>query len=77
MWHEKNNRLVKLYDFPSFTDAIDFVNRVAKLAEQKQHHPLIEIDFNKVTISLFTHEEGDSVTDKDRALSALIDGILI
>jgi len=48
--------------------AIAFVNRVADAAEAANHHPDIDIRYNKVTIALTTHDEG-GISDKDVALA--------
>jgi 4a-hydroxytetrahydrobiopterin dehydratase len=50
-----------------------FVNQVADIAEELQHHPHIEIAYTTVTLTLSTHEAGDTVTDKDKELATRID----
>lgn len=72
MWKEKNNLLVKKYTFDSFKEAIDFINQVAKLAIDNNHHPRIINDYNSVLIELSTHSEG-KVTTKDHNLAKQID----
>ena len=58
-----------------FVDAIAFVNSVAKLAEQANHHPDILLHgWNKVRLTLSTHSEG-ALTDADFALAAQIDSL--
>ena len=54
-WNEINSTITKTFEFNSYLDGIDFVNEVANLAEQENHHPDIEIGYCKVTISLTTH----------------------
>lgn len=73
LWVEANNTLTRAYIFPTFTAAMTFVNQVADIAQELQHHPHIEIDYTKVTLTLSTHDTGDIVTDKDRALATHID----
>ncbi len=58
------NEIEKMYQFSNYVEAIAFVQRVADLAEEARHHPDITINYNKVTLSLSTHDEG-GVTDKD------------
>jgi 4a-hydroxytetrahydrobiopterin dehydratase len=53
-----------LFEFDDFTQAIDFVNSVADIAENEDHHPDIDIRYNKVRISLSTHAEG-GLTEQD------------
>ena len=75
-WNELNNTITKTFEFNSYLDGIDFVNEVANLAEQDNHHPDIEIVYCKVTISLTTHDVG-GLTDKDYKLAKLIDDLNI
>jgi len=75
-WTEENNKLTKDFEFGDFVEAFGFLTRVAIEAEKAQHHPEIQNVYNKVTISLTTHDEGDQVTDKDRKLASKIDSLL-
>ena len=75
-WNEINKTITKTFEFNSYLDGIDFVNEVANLAEQENHHPDIEIGYCKVTISLTTHDAG-GLTDKDYKLAKLIDDLNI
>ncbi len=71
-WSHKGNALVKTYSFPAFRDSIVFVNRVASLADEADHHPDIDIRYDKVHIGLSTHSAG-GITAKDTALADKID----
>ena len=71
-WKRRSNQLVKEFDFPSFRDSIVFVNRVATLADEVDHHPDIDIRFDKVSITLSTHDAG-GITEKDLDLAEQID----
>ena len=75
-WNEINSTITKTFEFNSYLDGVDFVNEVANLAEQENHHPDIEIGYCKVTISLTTHDAG-GLTDKDYKLAKLIDDLNI
>ena len=75
-WNEKDNIITKTFEFSSYLDGIDFVNEVANLSEQENHHPDITIGYCKVTISLTTHDAG-SPTEKDYKLAKLIDDLNI
>lgn len=55
---EEGKRLVKSYLFPSFPEAVAFVNRVAETAEAMNHHPFISIDYRRVTLRLTTWNSG-------------------
>lgn len=71
-WTSVGNAIHKEFGFPGFRGAIAFVNRVAEHAESARHHPDIEIHYNRVFISLSTHDAG-GVTEKDAVLAAEID----
>ena len=73
MWQEEKNRLYKKFTFKNFSEAFAFMTRVALQAEKADHHPLWTNVYNKVEIWLNTHDAGDVVTDKDRALAKAID----
>ena len=75
-WNEIDNTITKTFEFNSYLDGIDFVNAVANLAEQENHHPDISIGYCKVTISLTTHDAG-TITEKDYKLAKLIDDLSI
>ena len=75
-WNEIDNTISKTFEFNSYLDSIDFVNAVANVAEQENHHPDISIGNCKVTISLTTHDAG-TITEKDYKLAKLIDDLSI
>lgn len=52
---EENLKIKKKFEFKDFKEAMEFVNKVANLAEEEEHHPNIFIAYNKVTITLTTH----------------------
>lgn len=74
MWQEADNQLDKRFEFKDFAEALDFVNKVGKLAEAANHHPDIEFGWGYANISLKTHSAG-KVTNKDRQLAGQIDQI--
>jgi len=67
-WTISSGKLTKNFIFKTFSESIDFVNRLAFLAESKSHHPEIEVRFNKVRVLLWTHSE-NKITDKDFAMA--------
>lgn len=75
MWKEENNQLKKSFQFEDFVEAFAFMTQVAFAAEKMNHHPNWSNVYNKVEISLFTHDANDCVTEKDKILSKLIDEI--
>ena len=72
---EENNQLKRSFQFNDFVEAFAFMTRVAFAAEKMNHHPNWSNVYNKVEIALFTHDAHDSITEKDRLLSAEIDKI--
>ncbi|MGH7504781.1 MAG: 4a-hydroxytetrahydrobiopterin dehydratase, partial [Longimicrobiales bacterium] len=67
-WQRDGNRIRRTFELPSFPAAIAFVNRVAGLAEEANHHPDIEIRHRAVTLVLSTHSAGGlTATDLDVA----------
>lgn len=75
MWKEAGNKLQRTFKFKDFSEAFAFMVRVALAAEKMDHHPEWANVYNTVSISLSTHDAGDTVTDKDRMLAAVIDGM--
>jgi len=73
-WGNSKQKLEKTFKFKDFNDSIDFVNKVSKIAESQNHHPDIEIKYNKVKISITDHEKG-GVSEKCHKLVKDIDGI--
>ena len=71
-WKEENNKLVAEFVFEDFSQAWAFMTEVAILAERKNHHPEWTNVWNRVMISLCTHDAGSIVTEKDHKLA---DGI--
>lgn len=57
-WEREGEEIHKIFEFDDFKGAIDFVNGVARLAERYDHHPDIDIRWNKVRLALSTHSEG-------------------
>ena len=76
MWTEENNKLQRSFQFKNFSEAFAFMTRVALAAEKMDHHPEWSNVYNKVEIKLSTHDAADTVTDKDRKLAKVIDGIV-
>jgi len=71
-WKRKGDAMVKEFTFSSFRDAIVFVNRVATIADEADHHPDIDIRYTTVRLVLSTHHAG-GITSKDLAVAEQID----
>ena len=75
-WTEQNNTLIGEFKFKNFTEAFGFLAQVAILQEKHNHHAKIENMYNRVTLTLTTHDAGNTVTDKDYKLAEEIENIL-
>ena len=73
MWRETENKLTRSFEFKDFKEAMTFMNQVAVVAEELNHHPWWSNVYNKVEIELTTHDAGNTVTDKDLELARRID----
>jgi 4a-hydroxytetrahydrobiopterin dehydratase len=71
-WAKKGATISRTYPFKDFPAAIRFVDAVAELAEAAWHHPDIDIRWNKVTLTLTTHDSG-GLTKKDFVLARKFD----
>ncbi|MBL9009377.1 MAG: 4a-hydroxytetrahydrobiopterin dehydratase [Myxococcales bacterium] len=67
-WAVRDGKLYREYRFPSFVDAFGFMTSVALRAEAMNHHPEWTNVYDRVTVSLSTHDSG-GVTDRDLALA--------
>jgi len=73
-WKRKGKTITRTFQFKDFPAAIKFVSSLAILAERAWHHPDIDIRWNKVNLTLTTHDQG-GLTEKDFALAKKFDGI--
>ena len=74
-WQIEAGELTRTFTFQNFVDALAFVNRIGERAEQTGHHPDIDIRYNRVRLSLITHDAG-GLTAKDFELAALADRLI-
>lgn len=75
-WKEIDNHLVREWVFRDFSEAFAFMTRVAFVAEKLNHHPTIENTYNKVKLSITTHDKGNTITEKDYELARKIDTLI-
>ena len=68
----KNKSIERTFEFDDFTQAIDFVNAVAEIAEEDEHHPDFDIRYYKVRLLISTHSEG-GLTEADFDIAEKID----
>lgn len=71
-WRREGKTIVREFGFKDFLGAIDFVNQIAEAAEAAWHHPDIDVRWNKVRLSLSTHDQG-GLTTKDFDLACAFD----
>ena len=71
-WELEKKHIERTFEFDDFADAIDFVNAVAEVADEEEHHPDIDIRYNKVRLVLSTHSKG-GLTELDFGLAERID----
>jgi 4a-hydroxytetrahydrobiopterin dehydratase len=71
-WKKNAAVISRMFEFKDFSGALKFVNAVAKIAENARHHPDIDIRWNKVTLTLSTHDAG-GLTEKDFKLARQFD----
>ena len=72
----EESKLKKTYEFKGFLKTMSFVNAVAWEANRIMHHPDMEVSFNKCVINITTHDEGNTLTEKDFQLAKNIDQLL-
>jgi 4a-hydroxytetrahydrobiopterin dehydratase len=75
MWKEENNKLHQTFKFKNFIEAFGFMTKVALIAEKMNHHPEWNNVYNKVEITLTTHDKDNTITEKDRELAKAIDAL--
>ena len=69
-WVEVEGALQREFVFRDFAEALDFVNRVGTLAERENHHPDVQIHWNRVTLRWWTHVR-NAITDRDVRMAEL------
>ncbi|MEM7699173.1 MAG: 4a-hydroxytetrahydrobiopterin dehydratase [Verrucomicrobiota bacterium] len=74
-WDREDKELVRIFEFDEFMEGIDFVNGVADIAEESNHHPDIDIRWCTITMRLTTHDEG-GLTELDFEMAGKIDTLV-
>lgn len=73
-WYFEEDTIRKAFSFPGFTAAVGFVGMIVEPANAARHHPDLEIRYNRVVVSLSTHDEG-GVTERDLAMARTIESL--
>lgn len=71
-WELEKKHIERTFEFDDFSESIDFVTAVAEVAEEEEHHPDIDVRYNKVRLLLSTHSKG-GLTELDFGLAERID----
>ena len=74
-WTAQGDRLKKTFTFKDFVTAMEFLNRVAEVAESEQHHPDFSVHYNKVSFEIWTHTV-KGLSENDFILAAKIDALV-
>ena len=74
-WMLKDNSIERVFKFKDFRESMDFVNRVAEIAEEQGHHPDIHINYNRVRLVLITHKIG-GLSINDFIVAAKVDKLV-
>lgn len=72
-WSRSGETITRTFTFGGFPQAVEFIDRLVEPAESLNHHPDVDLRYNRVIVTLSTHDQG-GLTDLDFALAALIDG---
>jgi 4a-hydroxytetrahydrobiopterin dehydratase len=76
-WVLSDNKLTKTFEFKTFEAAIDFMVRASIVISELDHHPEWTNVYNRVMVSLCTHDAGNVVTQKDHDLATALDRVLL
>jgi 4a-hydroxytetrahydrobiopterin dehydratase len=73
-WGRNGEAIQRVFQFDNFVQAMEFVNKIAVAAEAANHHPDIVINYNKVTLTLVSHDSG-GVTQRDIRMAGKINEV--
>ena len=72
-WKTTNQSLEKTFEFATFEDAMQFMQDATPFISKTDHHPTWSNTYNRITVTLCTHDSGNQVTEKDHALATYLD----
>jgi len=75
-WIEEDNKLQRVLEFKDFNESLNFINKLGTICESMNHHPEINWVYNKIKLTLSTHDAGNKITDLDYQLANEINEIL-
>ena len=73
-WDYSNKKINKVFNFDTYLDGVEFINKIAPIAERLNHHPDIILGYCKIEISIHSHDMG-GVTTKCINLATSIDSV--
>jgi 4a-hydroxytetrahydrobiopterin dehydratase len=73
-WRLSKNSIVRTFEFRTFSEGTRFLNKVAEIAEEQDHHPDIDMRYTRIRFSLKTHSAG-GITRRDFRLAKSVDGL--
>ena len=73
-WQRDGEAITRQFELDDFKGSVDFVNRLTPEAEGMNHHPDLEISWNKVSVTISTHSEG-GLTENDFELARKVDAV--
>lgn len=74
-WKEVDGKLIRIYDFPTYKDTVNFVNKVFDIAQEQDHHPEMVIGYDTVKVIMYDHEEG-GISDKCHKFTNAVDDMV-
>jgi|LauGreDrversion4_2_1035121.scaffolds.fasta_scaffold45016_5 4a-hydroxytetrahydrobiopterin dehydratase len=75
-WQVIKGKLCKKFDFDSYKDVLDFVNKVGEIAEEQNHHPDMLVKYDTVVVTMFDHEEND-ISEKCYEFTNTVDKMMM
>lgn len=75
-WQVIKGKLCKKFDFDSYKDVLDFVNKVGEIAEEQNHHPDMLVKYDTVVVTMFDHEEND-ISEKCYEFTNAVDKMMM
>ncbi len=75
-WQVIKGKLCKKFDFDSYKDVLDFVNKVGEIAEEQNHHPDMLVKYGTVVVTMFDHEEND-ISEKCYEFTNAVDKMMM
>ena len=76
-WQAVDGTIAREFTFANYRATIDFVNAVASMAEEQNHHPEMRVGYRRCTLAYTTHSAGGALSDNDFICAARADAIYV